>query len=241
MFVPLNKNPPAALIVPVTERFPVVPVSVNVKRVLGDDSASLIVKTPLLPRVASVTTGAELDNVIGNALENVLVLLNAFAWLRYATFVKVPAVLISAPLNWIAEVPLRVPPWIVPDAVIDVAPVIEPAFVIPPVLLLMPPDAEIPPEAVSKPADVTVPLPVVVIFPDVEIVPSSEIVSLLVPPDLISSAVLVAPFVSLIINDGAVPALVKVNDVAVPELLDSSYKVNAIFLPVVVVIVFPPL
>jgi len=38
---------------------------------------------------------------------------------------------------------------------------------------------------------------------------------------------------------GAVPAFVKVNEVAVPVSEDSSYKVKAISRPVVVVIVLP--
>ena len=35
---------------------------------------------------------------------------NVFAWLRYATFVNVPAVLILVPFNWIALVPFTVAP-----------------------------------------------------------------------------------------------------------------------------------
>ncbi len=200
MFVPLNKNPVAALIVPVTERFPVVPVSVNVNKVLGEPAVSLIVKTPFALPVPSVTTGFELVRASGEAPDSVTVLL----------------------------------------AAIVVAPDIAPAAVIPPLLLLIEPVIEAPPAAtVSRPADVIVPVPVVVTLPEVEISPSSLIVSELTPPDLICRAVLVAPFVSSIINDGAVPALVTVNEVAVPEFEDSSYKVTATFRPVVVVIVLP--
>ena len=52
---------------------------------------------------------------------------------------------------------------------------------------------------------------------------------------------MVEALVSFKMNAGAEPALVKVNEVAVPELLDSLYKVKSIFLPVVVVIVLPAL
>ena len=69
--------------------------------------------------------------------------------------VKVPAVLILTPFNWMAETPFRISPWIVPDAVILVAPVIAPALVIPPELLLMPPVIEAPPaETVKPPAEI---------------------------------------------------------------------------------------
>lgn len=43
-------------------------------------------------------------------------------------------------------VAFRTPPWIVPDAVIFVAPVIAPVFVIPPALLSIPPVIFAPPE-----------------------------------------------------------------------------------------------
>jgi hypothetical protein len=43
------------------------------------------------------------------------------------------------------------------------------------------------------------------------------------------------------INAFAVPALVRVKLVATPESDDWSYKVKAMFLPVVVAMVFPPL
>ena len=56
---------------PVTARFPTVPVSVNVKRVFGEPSASFIVKTALVPAVASVMTGALSESVSGEAFDNV--------------------------------------------------------------------------------------------------------------------------------------------------------------------------
>lgn len=59
---------------PVTERLPVVPVSVRVSNVFGDTSASFIVNVPLFPAVARVTTGLVLLKVRGDAPESVTVL-----------------------------------------------------------------------------------------------------------------------------------------------------------------------
>jgi len=122
---------------------------------------------------------------------------------------------------------------IVPDALRLVAPEIAPVLVMPAELLLIPLDA------VITPFDVIVPPLVVVMLPDVESVPFSLMDSLVTPPDCTWIDVLVAAFSSSTTNAGAVPLFVKVNDVAVPELLDSSYKVKAISLPVVVVMVLP--
>lgn len=108
-----------------------------------------------------------------------------------------------------------------PDALIVVAPAIAPALEMPPVLLSRPPVIDAPPaETVNAPAEVIVPVPVVAMFPEVEIVPFSLIVNLLTPPDWIAREVFVAALVSLMMKAFAVPALVKVNDVAVPESLD---------------------
>lgn len=96
-------------------------------------------------------------------------------------------------------------------------------------------------EPVSNPAEVTVPVPVVAMFPVVDKSPFSLMVSVVEPPDWIAREVLVAAFVSLMTKAFAVPALVKVNDVAVPESVDASYKVNARSRPVVVVMVLPAL
>ena len=79
IFVPPNKYPPAEFIVPVTERLPTVPASVNVKSVLGEPSASEIVNVPFVPAVAIFKFGDELERISGDADENVLVLLNVFA------------------------------------------------------------------------------------------------------------------------------------------------------------------
>ena len=73
---PFNKNPEAALIVPVTERLPVVPVSVRVSKVLGVPSASLMVSVPLVPAVAKVRLGALFERMNGLAPEKVL------AWVK---------------------------------------------------------------------------------------------------------------------------------------------------------------
>lgn len=66
--------------------------------------------------------------------------------------------------------------------------------------------------------------------------PVSSIDRLVVPPDWICNAVFVAALVSLIMNAGAVPALVRVNEVEVAKLLP---KVKAIFRALVVVMVLP--
>lgn len=54
-----------------TVSVPLVPESVRVNRVLGTASASFIVKTPFVPSVARVTTGAALERVRGEAAESV--------------------------------------------------------------------------------------------------------------------------------------------------------------------------
>ncbi len=69
IFVPLSKNPVAALIVPVAEKFPVVPLSVNVNRLFV--SPSLIVKTLSEPAVPKVISGVGFEIVIGVAPDKV--------------------------------------------------------------------------------------------------------------------------------------------------------------------------
>ena len=59
-------------------------------------------------------------------------------------------------------------------------------------------------------------------FPAKASCPNSLMVKVLAPACWISKLVLVAPLVSLMIKAGAVPAFVRVKDVAVPELEDSS-------------------
>ena len=71
MFVPLSNKPVAALIVPVAERLPVEPLSVRVNKVFGDPSASVMVRTPLLPAVAKATVGLLLVKASGEPLERV--------------------------------------------------------------------------------------------------------------------------------------------------------------------------
>ena len=80
-------------------------------------------------------------------------------------------------------------------------------------------------------------VPVVTKLPlDVKL-PSSSIVNLVVPPDFISKALPVEPaVVSFMMKAGAVPAFVSVNEVCDARL---EPRVKSIFLPVVVVIVFP--
>ncbi len=134
-------------------------------------------------------------------------------------------------------VPFIVAPWIVPEAVILVAPLIAPAFVMVPELLFIPPVTETPPEAVRSPAAVIVPLPVVVRLPEVVALPSSSIVRLETPPDRTSKAIPVVPAaVSLTITAGAVPAFVIFKDVDAPR---DPARLNAISRPVVVVMVLP--
>ena len=134
-------------------------------------------------------------------------------------------------------------PVIVPEAVMSTTPVIVPAFVMPPLLLSIPPEIFAPALAVKKPFDVKVPaaeieaVPVVTKLPLVVRFPSSSTESFVTPPDRTSSALPVDPAVmSFIMNAGAVPAFVRLNEVWVARL---EPKVKSIFLPVEVVIVFP--
>lgn len=76
------------------------------------------------------------------------------------------------------------------------------------------------------------------IVPLVVRLPVSSIERLVVPPDWICNAVLVAALVSSIINAGTVPALVKVKEVGVAR---PEFKVKAMLLPLLVVIVLPAL
>lgn len=93
-------------------------------------------------------------------------------------------------------------------------------------------------EAVNVPADVTAPVPVVEMFPVVDSVPSSLIVKESTPPVWIARDVLAAPpAVSLMIKALPVPALVNESEVCVPR---PEARVKSMFLPVVVVMVFPP-
>ena len=79
------------------------------------------------------------------------------------------------------------------------------------------------PVPLPSPLPALVPVPVVVRFPEVVKFPSSSIANLVVPPDCTWKTVpLVPDFVSLTIKAGADPALVSVNEVAVPEFDDSS-------------------
>ena len=82
-----------------TVRVAPVPLSTNVKSVLGDPAESLIVSVPFAFEAPRVTTGLVFESIIGEADEKIFVFVNAFAWLRYATFVRVPAVLIFSPLS----------------------------------------------------------------------------------------------------------------------------------------------
>ena len=91
--------------------------------------------------------------------------MKTFDWLRYATLLSVPAVLISTPLSVKLPVALSVEPWIVPEAVISSAPVISPVFVMPPEWLSMPLVTLKPLDAVRRPSLVIVPPFVVEILP----------------------------------------------------------------------------
>ena len=77
-------------------------------------------------------------------------------------------------------------------------------------------------EAVNNPADVIVPVPVVAMLPEVDSTPFSLMVSVVTPPDFTTNALFVPALVSLITKAGAVPASVKVKEVAVPVSDDSS-------------------
>lgn len=69
ILVPFNWKPLVALTIPVA-KVALVPLSVKVSSVFGVLSASLMVKTPLVPAVASVRTGAALERVSGDAPES---------------------------------------------------------------------------------------------------------------------------------------------------------------------------
>ena len=71
MSVPFSLIAVVALRLPVTERSPAEPLSVNVSNVLGVASASLTVRMPLVPVVASVIFGAALVKERGDAPESV--------------------------------------------------------------------------------------------------------------------------------------------------------------------------
>ena len=82
------------------ERVAVVPLSVKVRRVFGDPSASLMVNTPSVPAVASVTFGDEFVRAIAEAFESVtvpdasIVVAPAIA----PVFVIPPALLLTPPV-----------------------------------------------------------------------------------------------------------------------------------------------
>lgn len=79
MLVPLSWKADVALTIPVA-RVALVPLSVNVRSVFGVPSASLIVRMPLLPAVASVILGVLCESTNGDALEKVLDDVKVFAW-----------------------------------------------------------------------------------------------------------------------------------------------------------------
>ena len=164
-------------------------------------------------------------------------------WHLYATFVRLPVVLIFVPFKVNPVTAFTVSPVTVPEAVMSTAPAIVPAFVMPPLLLLIPPEILVPALAVNNPFEVNVPaaeieaVPVVTKLPLVVRFPSSSIVNFVTPPDCTRSALPVDPAViSFIMNEGAVPPFVNVNEVWVARL---EPNVKSIFRPVEVVIVLP--
>ncbi len=72
MSVPLSFRADVALRF-ATDNVAEVPLSVNVKRVFGTSSASLIVKTAFVPAVASAIVGVAFERLIGNTAEKVAV------------------------------------------------------------------------------------------------------------------------------------------------------------------------
>ena len=82
-----------------TVSVPPVPLSASERRGLGVPAESLIVQVPAASAAPRVILGVVLERINGLAFEKVFVALKVLAWLRYATFVSVPAVLISAPLS----------------------------------------------------------------------------------------------------------------------------------------------
>ena len=104
----------------------------------------------------------------------------------------------------------RVPPMVV----LPETPRVEPTLRAPPI--------PSPPATVRAPVEELVEAVELVeaMVPAVWRLPSSSMVRLAVPLDWIERAVLVAAFVSLMIKEGAVPALVREKEVAVPESED---------------------
>ena len=91
-------------------------------------------------------------------------------------------------------------------------------------------------DAVKRLFEVIVPVPVVRMLPEVVAFPTSSIVSFVTPPERISRAIPYVGAVSSMMKALAVPSFVRVSEVVRPVP-----KVKSMFLPVVVVIVFPVL
>lgn len=119
---------------------------------------------------------------------------------------------------------LPLPEVPVPALILTEPPVDEAAVVLPALKFSAPPlAAEV--ELAGRMVKLDPPLIVVmsaVWFPASESTPFSAILTVCDPPDSILKAVLVAALVSLMMKAGAVPALVSVNDVAVPVSVDAS-------------------
>ena len=114
--VPFKRNQLVALIVPVKERFPSVPVSVKLRSVFGVASESVIVKTPLVPAVARLILGVPLVNARGVSFESV-----------------------TKPDAFIVVAPLIAPVSVIPPELLSILPVIlapSALIVIPPVLIV---------------------------------------------------------------------------------------------------------
>lgn len=129
ILVPPRRIPVAALSVPVTDKLPVVPASVNVKRVFGEASASLMVSVPFVPRVASVRFGAALLKVSGEAPDSVTVPEAAMV-----VALAIAPVLVMPPLLLFKPPVIEAPPLetvnapaevIVPDPVVEMLPLVE--------------------------------------------------------------------------------------------------------------------
>src|SRR6185437_10330700 len=123
-----------------------------------------------------------------------------------------------------AKTPAPVTPSVPPRVVAPVptVKVFDPVTEVLPFKLTAPVPVESVPEPVWATLPVKVAVPATSSVPVVFTLPFSRTVNLSVPPDLISRAVLVAVLVSSMINEGAVPALVRVKEVGVPVSVDSS-------------------
>ena len=111
-----------ALRAPVTDRVPVVPLSVRVSNVFGEASASFIVSVPLFPTVDKVIVGVVFERVNGEVLDNVTVpdASSVVTPEMVPAFVRPPLLLLNPPVI-VAPPALTVTP---PDETVKSPPIV---------------------------------------------------------------------------------------------------------------------